>query len=349
MRSDFLDTLRLTSPAGGDVALSDIVTATVRSGFGTVRRDNGVQVVTVSGDIAQDDAARAADIRRELTESILPDIARTYQVSFRQGGLAEEERDFLTDAFLGFAGALLGIYLVLAWIFSSWSRPAAIMAIIPFGLIGAIWGHAWWDVPLSMFSVVGLIGMTGIIINDSIVLISTVDEYAKDRALLPAIVDAVSDRLRPILLTTLTTVLGLAPLLYETSSDAQFLRPTVITLSYGLGFGIVLVLILVPAVLAIGHDMGRMTAALRRMLGLATQDRGRSAGFLALGLVMAVALWGGVTLGWMLVAGTLPPPLAGLPVDTVPRAFGLFAAGTAAMLLAVWVAAALAGARRRAG
>ncbi|CTQ33688.1 efflux RND transporter permease subunit [Jannaschia rubra] len=348
MRSDFLDTLRLTSPAGGDVALSDIVTATVRSGFGTVRRDNGVQVVTVSGDIAQDDAARAADIRRELTESILPDIARTYQVSFRQGGLAEEERDFLTDAFLGFAGALLGIYLVLAWIFSSWSRPAAIMAIIPFGLIGAIWGHAWWDVPLSMFSVVGLIGMTGIIINDSIVLISTVDEYAKDRALLPAIVDAVSDRLRPILLTTLTTVLGLAPLLYETSSDAQFLRPTVITLSYGLGFGIVLVLILVPAVLAIGHDMGRMTAALRRMLGLATQDRGRSAGFLALGLVMAVALWGGVTLGWMLVAGTLPPPLAGLPVDTVPGAFGLFAAGTAAILLAVWVAAALAGARRRA-
>jgi hypothetical protein len=109
------------------------------------------------------------------------------------------------------------------------------MAIIPFGLVGTIYGHALWDVPLSMFTVVGLLGMTGIIINDSIVLVTTIDEYAEDRGLTPSIIDGAADRLRPVLLTTLTTVLGLTPLLYEQSQQAQFLKPTVITLVYGWG------------------------------------------------------------------------------------------------------------------
>ncbi len=351
VRADFLDTMRLAAPTGGYVALADIVTVAVRSGFGTVQRDNGLQVVTVSGEIAQDDAAHATEIRRALTDDILPGIEATYQVGSRQGGLAEQEREFLTDATLGLVACLLGIYLVLAWIFSSWTRPAVIMAVIPFGLIGAIWGHWWWEVPLSMFSVVGLIGMTGIIINDSIVLVSTVDEYARDRALMPAITDAVCDRLRPILLTTLTTVLGLAPLLYETSSDAQFLRPTVITLSYGLGFGMVLVLLLVPAILGMGHDLARLATALRRMGRLPMRQRGRGVGLLGLALGTVVALWGMLTLGWMLIVGTVAPPLAALlPLASVPQAFALFLAGTAALLVVAWlVAGATVGRRRSAG
>ncbi|WGH79527.1 efflux RND transporter permease subunit [Jannaschia ovalis] len=348
IRADFLDELRLATPAGdGAVALADIVTVETRSGFASVRRQNGVQVVGVAGDLDQDDAARAAEIRRVMNEDILPEIASVHRVEFTAAGLAEQEREFLTDATLGLVSCLLGIYLVLAWIFSSWSRPAVIMAVIPFGLIGAIWGHWWWDVPLSMFSIVGLIGMTGIIINDSIVLVTTVDEYAQDRALKPAIVDAVCDRLRPVLLTTLTTVLGLAPLLYETSSQAQFLRPTVITLAYGLGFGMLLVLLLVPAVLAMGHDLSRMGTALRRLLRLPLRGRGRGVGVAGLALGTAVALWGLVTLGWTLVTGAVWPPLAGLlPIAGVPSAFAVFLAGTAAALLAVWLLAGLAVARR---
>ncbi len=347
IRADFLEGLRLAAPTGGDVALSDIVTVRVQSGFATLRRENGVQVVTVAGDLAQDDAARANDIRRQLTEDILPEIAALHQVGYVQGGLAEQEREFLTDATIGLVACLLGIYLVLAWIFSSWSRPGVIMAVIPFGLIGAIWGHWWWDVPLSMFSVVGLIGMTGIIINDSIVLVTTVDEYAKDRALMPAIVDAVCDRLRPILLTTLTTVLGLTPLLYESSSDAQFLRPTVITLSYGLGFGMLLVLILVPSILAMGHDLGRMGTALRRMLRLPMRGRGRGVGVLGLMLGTIVALWGFTTLGIVLITGAPWPPLAALPLGSIPMALATFLAGSAALLLTAWLAGAISLARRR--
>jgi len=175
------------------------------------------------------------------------------------------------------------------------------MMIIPFGLIGTIWGHYVWDVPLSMFTVVGLIGMTGIIINDSIVLVTTIDEYAKTRGLLPAVIDATADRLRPVMLTTLTTVLGLMPLLYETSSQAQFLKPTVITLSYGLSFGLLLVLLVVPSMVIVQQDVGHLFRALRRGL------TGRRVGFAQRGLlvvttVLAVGL-SALTLGYWAFVG----------------------------------------------
>jgi predicted RND superfamily exporter protein len=218
------------------------------------------------------------------------------------------------------------------------------MAIIPFGLVGAIWGHHLWEVPLSMFSIVGLIGMVGIIINDSIVLVTTVDDYAKDRGLFPAIIDAAADRLRPVFLTTATTVLGLAPLLYETSRDAQFLKPTVITLTYGLGFGLVLVLLVVPALLAIGHDLGRNIRAARRAFasGVRAPGLGLALGVAALGMGVAFA----VTLGSVIVTGAMPAALgAG---TSAPVALGMFVAAAAAIALFVWILAALRLAARRA-
>lgn len=245
--ADFLERTQIRTPSGGYVPLADVVSVDSRTGFSTVRRENGLRVISVTGDISEDDPARAEEIMTVLEAEILPLLEEDFGVATRMSGLAEQESEFLSDALTGLVLALSGIYLTLAWVFSSWSRPAVILAIVPFGLVGAIYGHAAWDVPLSMFSVVGLIGMTGIIINDSIVLVTTVDQYAEERGLIPAIIDGTADRLRPVLLTTLTTVLGLTPLLYEGSSHAQFLRPTVITLVYGLGFGMLLVLLVVPA------------------------------------------------------------------------------------------------------
>ena len=115
-----------------------------------------------------------------------------------------------------------------------------------------------------MFSIIGLIGMTGIIINDSIVLISTFNEYRKKMDNLGAITKATCDRLRPILLTTLTTVFGLAPLLFEQSRDAQFLKPTVITLVFGLGFGMLILLIIVPVFIAVQHDVYKCYKSFKR-------------------------------------------------------------------------------------
>lgn len=264
LTADFLERTLIRTGPGSYVPLADVVTVERVAGFSTIRRENGLRIVTVSGDLAEDNPARAAEIQAEIKDTILPKIAEDFGVLTRQGGLVEQEREFLGDAMTAMILCLTGIYICLAWIFASWTRPMVVMSVIPFGLIGAIWGHYVWDVPLSMFSIVGLIGMSGIIINDSIVLVSTIDEYAEKRGLFPAIVDGVADRFRPVLLTTLTTVLGLAPLLYETSSQAAFLKPTVITLVYGLAFGMVLVLILVPALVAAQADVGRMFRSLRR-------------------------------------------------------------------------------------
>lgn len=320
--------------------LADIVTVERRTGFSTVRRENGLRVVSVTGDLSEDDPARAEEISTEIAELTLPKLQEDFGISTRMAGLAEDERNFLSDALTGLILCLAGIYITLSWVFSSWSRPMIVMAIIPFGLVGTIWGHNFWDVPLSMFSVVGLIGMVGIIINDSIVLVTTVDEYAEDRGLIPAIIDGACDRLRPVMLTTLTTVLGLTPLLYESSQQAQFLKPTVITLVYGLGFGLVLVLLVVPALLAIGHDLGRNIRAARR--GLAGRAPGLQG---ALGVAgLAAAGWFAVTMGAVMMTGALPVALGS--GASMAMAFGLFVGGVAAITLLVWIAAAVRIARR---
>ncbi|MEM7377258.1 MAG: efflux RND transporter permease subunit, partial [Pseudomonadota bacterium] len=263
---DVIETTLLRSPSGDYVALSDIVRVRSQNGFASVLRENGERVVTVTGDVSEDDAEAASAFDTQLRERILPALESEFGVRWRLGGLAEQERSFLNDARTGFLLCLLGIYLTLSWIFASWSRPIVVMSVIPFGLTGALFGHWHWGVPLSMFSVIGLIGMTGIIINDSIILVSTIDEYLKDRDWRSAIIDAVVDRFRPVLLTTLTTVLGLTPLLFESSQQAQFLKPTVISLCYGLGFGMVLVLCLVPALVWIQQDVQVFGRARQRLL-----------------------------------------------------------------------------------
>jgi multidrug efflux pump subunit AcrB len=338
LTADFLDRTLLRAASGQYVPLADIVTVTARQGFSTIQRENGVRLISVTGDLSEDDPARAAEIMTELEEVIIPQIEERYGVATQLSGLAEQEREFLDDAMTGFILCLLGIYLVLAWIFASWTRPMVVMAIIPFGLVGAIYGHVLWDVPLSMFTVVGLIGMTGIIINDSIVLVTTIDEYAEERGLIPAIIDGTCDRLRPVLLTTLTTVLGLAPLLYEGSADAQFLKPTVITLVYGLGFGMVIVLLVVPAILAMQQDFAKQLTALRRATGTLTRHPVMGFGLGALALALAGLF--AATLGSALATGGMFGPLAGLG-EGVGAALGVFAAGTAALCLGAWIIAAL--------
>jgi len=340
--ADFLDTVLLRAGPGSYVPLADIVTVEQRSGFSTIRRENGLRLVTVTGDLAEDDANRAAEVQRALTEDILPDIEQRFGVASRLSGQAEQQRAFLGDAQIGLIFCLLAIYMILAWVFASWTRPFVVMTVIPFGMIGAIYGHHLWGVPLSMFSIVGMIGMTGIIINDSIVLVSTIDEYSQKRGLYPAIIDAVADRLRPVFLTTATTVMGLTPLLYEGSSQAAFLRPTVITLVYGLGFGMVLVLLLVPAVLAVQADLEHQITAVRRGMKMQSGTAARVRILLVTAALALVALFA-ATVGAVAVTGALPALLlAAVPAligkGVMAMAFGLFMAGTVGVLALTYIA-----------
>ncbi|SHI95496.1 Multidrug efflux pump subunit AcrB [Shimia gijangensis] len=345
LTANFLEGSLMRTPAGKYVPLADLVTVERRTGFSTVRRENGIRVVSVTGDISEDDPARAEEISNLLRTEILPEIASQQQVEWRLAGLAEQEDEFLSDAWLGLLMCLTGIYIVLAWVFASWVRPMVVMAIIPFGLVGTIYGHHFHNVPLSMFTVVGLLGLTGIIINDSIVLVSTVDEYAKTRGLVPSIIDGAADRLRPMMLTSATTVLGLAPLLFERSQQAQFLKPTVITLVYGLAFGLFLVLLVVPALIAVQSDVARQIQALRRSV--------RSIKLRLLMGVSAVLLmaWLAATVGYSVVTGgvypglaSVLPMLAGTPNIAMVVAVFFFGAwalttgifGLAALRMALW-------------
>ncbi|SDN54447.1 Multidrug efflux pump subunit AcrB [Lutimaribacter pacificus] len=346
LTADFMERMQMRTPTGAYVPLADIVSAERRTGFSTVRREDGIRLISVTGDISEDDPARAEEVMRALEQEILPDIAASHQVEWRLSGLSEQEDEFLGDAMTGLILCLTGIYIVLAWVFSSWTRPVVVMAIIPFGLVGTVWGHYIWDVPMSMFTVVGLLGMTGIIINDSIVLVTTIDEYGQERGLFPSIVDGTADRLRPVMLTTLTTVLGLAPLLYEGSQQAQFLKPTVITLVYGLGFGMVLVLIVVPALMAMQQDVARQVAALKRSLRAPAL---RGAMWPALALVLA---WLGLAMGWVAVTGALNPQVAmALPglaaLPAMVAGFVLFLAGAAVLALGAFAVIAVAHLRHR--
>lgn len=254
LNAEFLYKTFLKSNSGSYVPLSDIVWLKSKSGFSTINRENGLSSVSVTGDISEDDAEAAERITNDIKERILPNLTSRFDVQTAITGLAEQERKFLNESLISFLLCLFGIYLALTWVFSSWLRPLVVMAIIPFGLIGTIWGHYFWQIPMSLFSVIGLIGMTGIIINDSIVLVSTINEYETENRMEP-VVDGICDRLRPVLLTSLTTVFGLMPLLFETSQDAQFLKPTVVTLVFGLGFGMFIILFLVPSLIIMQKDI----------------------------------------------------------------------------------------------
>ena len=342
LTADFLERTYMRAASSQYVPLADIVSVTRHPGFSTIRRENGIRLINVTGDISEDDPARAEEITDALRDDILPRIASFHQVRFRMAGLSQQEDEFVNDAFTGLILCLIGIYLVLAWVFASWTRPIVVMAVIPFGLIGTIYGHNAWDVPLSMFTVVGLLGMTGIIINDSIVLITTIDEYAEDRGLIPSIIDAAVDRLRPVLLTTLTTVLGLTPLLYEGSQQAQFLKPTVITLVYGLGAGMVLVLLIVPSLVAMQRDFSQPLTALRRALQK-PQSGLRSVVGVTLVLVLG---WLGATMGMASLTGALPAFLTGALPNLAARpplqvGFGLFLLGSMMLVLVAYFVSAL--------
>lgn len=345
LSADFLDRTQIRTPGGIYVPLADVVSVDSRTGFSTVRRENGILLISVLGDLDDEDADRATEVQRIMVEDILPDIESRFGIETALAGQSEQERAFVSDARNGLILVLVGIYLVLAWIFSSWSRPVVVMSVIPFALIGTIYGHNAWDIPMSLFTVVGMLGMVGIVINDSIVLVTTIDEYAEDRGVIPAIIDGAADRLRPVLLTTLTTVLGLAPLLYEGSNQAEFLKPTVVTLVFGLGFGMVLVMFVIPALMAIQDDVGKQIRAAKRALRVRKIGATWPA---SLGVVLAIGLFS-VTLGPVIVTGdALPQAVAILPAlaSGVGVAFGLFAGGLATMLIVIYIMAAIGLARR---
>ncbi|MEE9375027.1 MAG: efflux RND transporter permease subunit [Rhizobiaceae bacterium] len=257
-----LRNFELKSKAGDFVPLSEVVKITESQGFAVIERIDGKATVSVTGDI-DSKLNTTENAITDLEASGLKQIVDRFGISYRYSGKDEERRKAFVDLQTGAITALVIIYIVLAWVFASYWRPIPVMLIIPFGIVGAVYGHYLMDMKLTILSFIGLLGLAGILVNDSIILVSRLDERLEEGdTLVEAAVGSSRDRLRAVLLTSLTTIGGLVPLMFEKSLQAQFLLPMATTMVFGLASATILVLFLVPAFIGIGNDISRSLDAL---------------------------------------------------------------------------------------
>ncbi|WP_394690855.1 efflux RND transporter permease subunit [Hoeflea sp.] len=256
--SQALREFELRSPSGTFVPLSEVVEMTERQGFSAIQRRDGRSTISVTGDIDTAVTTTGGVVEQLTASGGLDLIAANHGVTYSFGGRSEEQENAFADLKLGVAVALSVIYIILAWVFASYWRPVAVLLIIPFGIVGAIFGHWLLGYQLTILSFIGLLGLAGILVNDSIILVARLEERrAAGDTIAEAAIGASRDRLRAVLLTSLTTIGGLLPLLYEKSLQAQFLLPMAITIVFGLAMTTLLVLFLVPALVGIGNDVTR--------------------------------------------------------------------------------------------
>lgn len=260
-----VEALQLILVDGHSVPLASVVNMRHRRGFDALRHSEGKLAVSVSGDVDRSINNNNL-IRANLQQSLLPELLSKYGVHATFQGRAQDQQDTLKDLRHGALLAFILMYIILAWVFSSYSRPLVVMAIIPFGLVGAITGHWLMDLELTVLSLFGFFGLSGIVVNDAIILISFYQKLkAQGMSAEDAMADAACYRLRAVLLTSLTTIAGLTPLLFETSLQAQFLIPMAATICFGLATATVLVLLVIPA-LTITLENIRQRIITRRML-----------------------------------------------------------------------------------
>ena len=237
-------------PGGGSLPLASAVEIEPRRGFDVLGHRNGRLAVRVTAHVDAG-VTSGSEVFADLMAGPLPAIMERHGVEPTLVG-SRTQRRTMEDMALGAVLALALIYLVLAFIFASWGWPVVVMSVIPFGLIGAVFGHWLLGIDLTILSLFGLFGLAGIVVNDSIVLIVAYKELKQSgtpwRA---AIEEAACLRLRAVLITSLTTIGGLTPLMFETSLHAQFVIPIAASITFGLGAATFLVLLLVPALLSL--------------------------------------------------------------------------------------------------
>lgn len=261
-----LESLMLRTPNGTDVPLGEVVRAEQDRAYTAITRRNGRRTITVTSDVVP--RSQANMILASVKKSYLPELQKTYrglQYSFE--GRQADMRESLSSLLNGFVLAMAIMYVLLAIPFNSYIQPLIIMVSIPFGVVGAVLGHLIMGYSLSIISMMGIVALAGVVVNDSLVLIDFANrEYKRGLTAHDAVVSAGTRRFRPILLTTMTTFGGLAPMIFETSRQARFLIPMALSLGFGILFATFISLLIVPCLFMIIEDI-------RRVLGLETHDK----------------------------------------------------------------------------
>lgn len=248
----------LRSPRGGELPLPEVATVVRTQGPVTIERENGARVAMVSASL-REEAAANREVASLLERSLLPSLAQEFPgLSWSAAGQERELGQVAADLRRAVFLALALIFLLLALSFRSWLQPAAVLLVVPFACIGAIAGHVLLGVTLTFLSLMGMIALGGIIVNASLLLLSsTRDHLHAGESYEQAVLLGAARRLRPIVLTALTTFAGLLPMILESSPEAAFLTPMAVSLGFGILFGTVLCLILVPCMLMAMEDLRR--------------------------------------------------------------------------------------------
>ncbi|HOX37087.1 MAG TPA: efflux RND transporter permease subunit [Candidatus Brocadiia bacterium] len=262
-----IESLLIRAPAGAFVPLKEVADVSRGRAYTTINRRNGRRVVQVSADIVP--RSQAGEVLADLKVGALPELIRKYPgLMYSFEGHEADMRESMGSLKITSILAVMGVFVLLAIPFRSYSQPLIIMVSIPFGVVGAIMGHLVMGYNLSIPSLFGIVALSGVVINDSLVMIEFANNRLRQDGLSPwdAIHSAAIQRFRPIMLTTLTTFGGLAPMIFERSRQARFLIPMALSLGYGLLFATLITLVLAPSLFMLVADAKRASAAVGRAM-----------------------------------------------------------------------------------
>jgi multidrug efflux pump subunit AcrB len=257
-----VENMRIRLPNGTEIPFDTVADVQYGRGYSAIKRVDRKRVVSVSADVDRT-LANSNVINRELLASVLPELAHEFDgVQYRFGGEQREMNESLGSLKVNFAIAMLAIYGLLAVQFKSYSQPAIIMSAIPFGIVGAAFGHLLMGYNFGIMSMFGIVALSGVVVNDSLIMIDLINrERSSGIELNQVLRDCATRRFRPIMLTTLTTFFGLLPMITERSLQARFLIPMAISLAFGVMFATCITLVLVPSLYMILEDVkGRIFA-----------------------------------------------------------------------------------------
>jgi multidrug efflux pump subunit AcrB len=259
-----MENMRIRTPDGAEVPFDEVAEIDLGRGYSSIRRVDRRRAVNVTADV-DPETASTDDITADLEARVLPEILANYPgVFFSFEGQKAEQRDTMGGLARGFALAAVMIFALLAVPLRSYVQPVIIMLAIPFGLVGAIWGHLLMGMHLTILSIFGIVALAGVVVNDSLVMVDFINRRFRETGEFEAAVRlSGAARFRPIILTSLTTFVGLLPLLLERSMQARFLVPMAISLAFGVLFSSVITLVLVPSAYLILEDVRRLS---RRLL-----------------------------------------------------------------------------------
>ncbi len=252
----FVENLIIQTPGGGEMPLRQAAVVQRESSFTQIEREQGRRMVDVTADV-NPEVITGGEVTGNVVEEVLPQLMKDFPgLSYELSGEQQQQAEAMSSLRRGLVLAVFAIFAIIAVSFGSYLQPLLIMAAIPFGIVGAIAGHFIMGYNLSFISVFGMVALSGVVVNDSLVLITVINEhYRNGEPLLVSITQGCVRRFRPILLTSLTTFFGLLPMIFETSVQARFLIPMAISLGFGVLFVTVITLIIVPAAYAVMEDL----------------------------------------------------------------------------------------------